>query len=165
MITAFADRERRLLLPVEVAGAIVAAGAIAGFFAWPRRVRVQRAKRVQNEDPIPVARPRVTSGEVEIVQANPGSVEGLEIRYAPDALVRAVRVGAMNSEHKELLMTMDEVQWRALPNAQKQEVLAAARSTWAAKMCADGPDIAYVVMKTERGEIVGRADPHAITVL
>jgi hypothetical protein len=60
---------------------------------------------------------------------------------------------------------MDEVQWRALPNAQKQEVLAAARSTWAQKMCGDGPDIAYVVMKTERGEIIGRADPHSVTVI
>lgn len=107
----------------------------------------------------------MTSGEVRIMQSTPGSVEGLEICYAADALVRSVRVGAMNSEHKELLMTMDEVQWSALPNAQKQEVLAAARSTWAQRMCGDGPDIAYVVMKTQNGRIVGRADPHSVTVL
>lgn len=103
--------------------------------------------------------------DVEIVRPNRNSIEGLEIRYAADALVRSARVGAMNSEHKELLLTMDEVQWHSLPNAQKQEVLAAARSTWAAKMCPAGPDIAYVVVKTERGEIVGRADPRSVTVL
>jgi hypothetical protein len=112
----------------------------------------------------PQPAPRVDVGEVRLVRPNPRSVEGLEIRYNSDALVRAVQVGAMNSEHKELLLTMDAVQWSQLPNAQKQEVLAAARSTWAAKMCGDGPDIAYVVMKTERGEIVGRADPHSVTV-
>lgn len=108
---------------------------------------------------------RVTKEEVEIIRPNIRSIEGLEIRYAADALVRSARVGAMNSEHKELLLTMDEVQWRSLPNAQKQEVLAAARSTWAAKMCPAGPDIAYVVLKTERGEIVGRADPRSVMVL
>lgn len=152
------------MLPLEVGGAVVVAGAIAGFFVWPRRPRVREDVSVPVER-VRLAEPAVTTGEVQIVQANPGSVEGLEIRYGPDALVRAVRVGAMNSEHKELLMTMDEVQWRSLPNAQKQEVLAAARSTWAEKMCGDGPDIAYVVMKTERGEIIGRADPHSVTVL
>jgi hypothetical protein len=93
------------------------------------------------------------------------TVEGLEIQYQAQGLVRSVRVGAMNSEHKELLMTMDAVAWRALPNAQKQEVLAAARSTWASKMCPDGPDIAYVVLKTETGEIIGRADPHSVRIL
>jgi len=113
--------------------------------------------------PAPAQRARV--GEVQLVHPKPGSVEGLEIRYSSDALVRAVRVGAMNCEHKELLLTMDAMQWSRLPNAQKQEVLAAARSTWAAKMCGDGPDIAYVVMETDRGEIVGRADPHHVTVL
>lgn len=124
----------------------------------------RRSRAVQT--PAGIAKPpRVTSGEVHIVHSTPGSVEGLEIRYGADALVRSVRVGAMNSEHKELLMTMDEVQWRSLPNAQKQEVLAAARSTWAQRMCGEGPDIAYVVMKTENGEIVGRADPHSVTVL
>lgn len=149
------------MLPLEVGGAVVVAGAIAGFFAWPKRPR-----GVEPSPAPPVIAPSsVTTGEVRIVQANPGTVEGLEIRYGPDALVRSVRVGAMNSEHKELLMTMDEVQWCSLPNAQKQEVLAAARSTWAEKMCGEGPDIAYVVMKTERGEIIGRADPHSVTVL
>lgn len=149
------------MLAVEVAGAVVVAGAIAGLLSWPRRARVHDEKPAEAA---PV-HARVTSGEVRIVHSNPGTVEGLEIRYGPEALVRAVRVGAMNSEHKELLMTMDEVQWRTLPNAQKQEVLAAARSTWAQKMCGEGPDIAYVVMKTEHGEIIGRADPHSVTVL
>jgi hypothetical protein len=95
---------------------------------------------------------------------NAGTVEGLEIRYGEHGLVKSVRVGAMNSEHKELLLTMDEVAWRALPNSQKQEVLTAARSTWAKKMCPDGPDIAYVVVQTEHGRIVGRADPRTVTI-
>ena len=107
----------------------------------------------------------VTSGEVQFMRPNPGSIEGLEIRYAQNALVRSARVGAMNSEHKELLLTMDETQWNLLPNAQKQEVLAAARSTWAEKICNGGPDIAYLIVKTERGQVVGRADPHCVTVL
>lgn len=150
------------MLAVEVAGAVVVAGAVAGFLRRPRRARVHDEKPVEAA---PVVNARVTTGEVRIVHSNPGTVEGLEIRYGPEALVRAVRVGAMNSEHKELLMTMDEVLWRTLPNAHKQEVLAAARSTWAQKMCGEGPDIAYVVMKTEAGEIIGRADPHSVTVL
>jgi len=114
--------------------------------------------------PAPMTVP-VTLGEVQLVRRNPFTVEGMEIRYAADALVRSVRVGAMNSEHKELLLTMNETQWRSMPNAHKQEVLAAARSSWAAKMCADGPDIAYVIIKTESGEVVGRADPHSVTVV
>lgn len=131
-------------------------------FSWLglRRKHVDAAP----QPPVPAPVPRVRVGEVKLVRPNPRSVEGLEIRYSCDALVRAVRVGAMNCEHKELLMTMDGMQWSRLPNAQKQEVLAAARSTWAAKMCGDGPDIAYVVMENERGEIVGRADPHSVTV-
>lgn len=148
-------------LGVEIAGVVVAAGTAAAVF---RRALHRDAPEAPVSRTQPVA-PRVTSGEVEFVRPNPGSVEGLEVRYAPDALVRAVRVGAMNSEHKELLLTMDDVRWHSLQNAQKQEVLAAARSTWAAKMCGDGPDIAYVVMKTQRGEIVGRADPHSVMVL
>lgn len=147
---------------LEVAGVVAVAGAITAILAAVRRPRKPQEGPPPEVVTIP---PRVTSGEVQIVQSTPGSVEGLEIRYGPEALVRAVRVGAMNSEHKELLMTMDEVQWHSLPNAQKQEVLAAARSTWAQRMCAHGPDIAYVVMKTESGEVVGRADPHNVTVL
>ena len=71
----------------------------------------------------------------------------------------------MNCEHKELLLTMDGVAWSAMPNAQKQEVLAAARSTWASKMCPAGPDIAYVIVKTECGEIVGRASPRTVSIV
>lgn len=106
----------------------------------------------------------VVTGSVSIRRPDARSVEGLEISYGDGGLVRSVRVGAMNSEHKELLLVMDEVAWRALPNSQKQEVLAAARGTWAKKMCADGPDIAYVVVQTERGDVVGRADPRSVTI-
>lgn len=148
-----------------IAGALVAvlviAGAAIAYAAVRRRGLARAAEPVRVPLPPPV---RVTSGEVQLVRPNPDSVEGLEIRYGSDALVRAVQVGAMNSEHKELLLTMDEVQWSRLPNAQKQEVVAAARSTWASKMCSTGPDIAYVVVKTERGDVVGRADPHSVTV-
>ena len=106
----------------------------------------------------------VVTGSVEVSRPDARSVEGLEIRYGDGGLVRSVRVGAMNSEHKELLLVMDEVAWRALRNSQKQEVLAAARNTWAKKMCPDGPDIAYVVVQTEYGQIVGRADPRSVTI-
>lgn len=157
-----------MTLGFELAGTLAAAAIVAAGIAARRRAKT----------PAPLAQPaprtvraplretaRVTSGEVQFVRPNPGSIEGLEIRYAENALVRAARVGAMNSEHKELLLTMDETQWNLLPNAQKQEVLAAARSTWAEKICSGGPDIAYLIVKTERGQIVGRADPHTVTVL
>lgn len=128
-----------------------------------RRARL-KLRAVQAPAAAPV-RPPVVRGSVDIVRANPATVEGLEIRYAPDGLVRSVRIGALNSEHKELLLTMDTIAWQALPNSHKQEVLAVARSTWAAKMCPDGPDIAYVVLRTEAGEIVGRADPHSVRII
>jgi hypothetical protein len=118
-----------------------------------------RARRPTVKAPV-----RVETGTVTVHRPNERSVEGLEIRYGSHGLVKSVRVGAMNSEHKELLLTMDEVAWRALPNSQKQEVLTAARSTWAKKMCPDGPDIAYVVVQTEHGRIVGRADPRSVTI-
>lgn len=132
-----------------------------------------RALRPRVPVPAPLAQPAVnaaplrvpaTTGAVSISRPNAASVEGLEITYGENGLVRSVRVGAMNSEHKELLLTMDEVAWRALPNSQKQEVLTVARSTWAKKMCPSGPDIAYVVLQTERGEIVGRADPQRVQI-
>lgn len=113
--------------------------------------------------PAPVERVRAERGSV--IRPNVNTVEGLEIQYQRSGIVRSVRVGAMNCEHKELLLTMDEVAWNAMPNAQKQEVLAAARSTWASRMCPAGPDIAYVVIKTECGEIVGRASPRTVTIL
>jgi hypothetical protein len=151
-----------LLLGAEIALGVVVGIAVVCAVMFSRRAALRRHAR---DAVVNTPAPTVSTGEVRVLHRNGTSVEGLEIRYASDALVRAVRVGAMNSEHKELLLTMDEVQWRALPNAQKQEVLAAARSTWAQKMCGDGPDIAYVVMKTERGEIIGRADPHSVTVI
>jgi hypothetical protein len=129
-------------------------------FAWARF----RLHQTEEDKPDEVTTAVVTTGSVNIVRPNAQTIEGLEIQYGPEGLVRSVRVGAMNAEHKELLLTMDAVVWRTLPNAQKQEVLAAARSTWASKMCPDGPDIAYVVLKTEAGEIVGRADPHSVTI-
>jgi hypothetical protein len=124
---------------------------------------VRSAIRSRRRSKVSAPVPTVT-GSVSIHRPNTHSVEGLEIRYGQHGLVKSVRVGAMNSEHKELLLTMDEVAWRALPNSQKQEVLTAARSTWAKKMCPDGPDIAYVVVQTEHGRIVGRADPRSVTI-
>jgi len=141
----------------------IAAGICIGIllsFAWARF----RLHQAEEDQPDEVTTAVVTTGSVNIVRPNAQTIEGLEIQYGPEGLVRSVRVGAMNAEHKELLLTMDVVVWRTLPNAQKQEVLAAARSTWASKMCPEGPDIAYVVPKTEAGELVGRADPHSVTI-
>jgi hypothetical protein len=151
---------------VEVAGAAAIAAIAAAGLATRRRAKAPATA----EQPAPPVAPqpapvRVRTGETHIVRPSSSSVEGLEIRYAENSLVRTARVGAMNSEHKELLLVMDETQWNSLPTAQKQEVLAAARSTWAEKMCSSGPDIAYVVVKTDRGEIVGRAGPRSVTVL
>ncbi len=161
-----AREEYGLTLGLEIAGSIAAAAIVAAGFAARRRSLVKPAAVLPQRAAAPVAAPvRVTSGEVQLVRPNAGSVEGLEIRYGEDGLVRSARVGAMNSEHKELLLTMDEAQWNRLPNSQKQEVLAAARSTWAEKICKEGPDIAYLIVKTERGQTVGRADPHNVTVL
>ncbi len=129
------------------------------------RLRMRSIKTGAHPKPVAVPLIPVTTGSVNVVRPNTQTVEGLEIQYGPEGLVRSVRVGAMNAEHKELLLMMDAVVWRTLPNAHKQEVLAAARSTWASRMCPDGPDIAYVVLKTEAGEIVGRADPHSVTIV
>ncbi len=133
---------------------------------WTRRPDAQSG--VDTPPSTPPEMPRlvpVVTGAVSISRPQAHTVEGLEIQYGPQGLVRSVRVGAMNVEHKELLLVMDSAVWSGLPNAHKQEVLAAARSTWAAKMCPSGPDIAYVVVKTELGQIVGRADPRAVTLV
>lgn len=145
----------------------VLALAVLVLYAGSRKARRRASVPAPTEPAVvtPVAKPvPTTTGAVSISRPNAGSVEGLEISYGENGLVRSVRVGAMNSEHKELLLTMDEVAWRALPNSQKQEVLTVARSTWAKKMCPAGPDIAYVVLQTERGEIVGRADPQRVQI-
>lgn len=150
---------------------LVLAGVCFGAVATYAWMRVRNACAAVQALPLAApAAPIVTSATVikdavSITRPHTHTVEGLEIQYGPEGLVRSVRVGAMNSEHKELLMTMDAVVWRTLPNAQKQEVLAAARSTWASKMCPEGPDIAYVILKTEAGEVVGRADPHSVRIL
>jgi hypothetical protein len=142
--------------------ALLVLAVIAALGAAVFAFRVLRSRRVAAVPQPPV---QVTRGEVQLVRPNPRTVEGMEIRYGADGLVRAVRVGAMNSEHKELMLTMDGMQWNRMPNAQKQEVVAAARSTWAEKMCGAGPDIAYLVVQTEAGDIVARAGPHSVTVL
>lgn len=151
---------------VVLALVVLAAGIVAAVVRHRRPVRAaQPAPAPAAVVPAAPVQVRVRSGEVEVVRPNARTVEGLEIRYERDALVRSARVGAMNSEHKELLLIMDDVQWNALAGAQKQQVLTAARSTWAAKICGAGPDIAYVILKTERGEVVGRASPSSVTVL
>lgn len=132
--------------------------AIAGFAVVA--ARRSRAPAAAPES----SRPPVVRESISVHRPNTQNVEGLEIQYGDAGIVRSVRVGAMNCEHKELLLTMDEVAWRALPNTQKQEVLTVARCTWAKKMCPEGPDIAYVVVQTERGEVVGRADPSRVQI-
>lgn len=156
-----------MLLALIVAIVIAVAALVTLGIVLRNRTKAAPAPLPQhNGAPKPATvRSRVTAGEVALVRPNPETVEGLEIRYGQDALVRSARVGAMNSEHKELLLTMDALQWNRLPNSQKQEVLAAARSTWAEKICGAGPDIAYLTVQTEGGQIVGRADPHSVTVL
>lgn len=140
-------------------GWVLLAAAAVVTFGWLWSIR-----RVEAAQPKP-APARAVKEAVSIHRPLGTSVEGLEIQYGPRDLVRSVRVGAMNDEHKELLLTMDAKLWRTLPNAHKQEVLTAARATWAAKMCTQGDDIAYVVIQTDSGEIVGRADPHSVFVL
>ncbi len=147
-----------LILAALVAGALLS-------YAWCRRAKTADARPAAAAEPRVAAAPGAVIGSIDIVRPQTHSVEGLEIKYGSRGLVRSVCVGAMNTEHKELLLTMDGLVWRTLPNAHKQEVLAAARSTWAAKMCPDGADIAYVVVKTDSGEVVGRADPHSLTIL
>ena len=141
--------------------AVSACAAAVLTYAW-MRIASRPEKAVV---PVPARMPRAVTGSVSVLRPHGHTVEGLEIQYAPSSLVRSVRVGAMNSEHKELLLTMDAIMWQTMPNAQKQEVLAAARSTWAEKMCPSGPDIAYVIFKTEAGNVVGRADPRCVTIL
>ncbi len=155
----------------EIGWIIVAllAGA-AMTYAWlkrdSRKASISQSPMPHVPEPSPAApEPTVITGSINVSRPARHTVEGLEIQYGPRGLVRSVRVGAMNAEHKELLLTMDEIAWRTLPNSHKQEVLAAARSTWAAKMCPDGTDIAYVIVKTECGDVVGRADPHSLTIL
>ena len=154
-----------LIVPWIVVGLCVCALAVIG-------VSYMRTRSASKPIETPAAQPQeqratvqVISGAVNVSRPKPDTVEGLEIRYGNEGLVRSVCVGAMNVEHKELLLVMDSVVWQTLPNSHKQEVLAAARSTWAAKMCPSGPDVAYVIVKTERGEVVGRADPRCVTLV
>ena len=144
--------------------ALIVACAIVGVAALQRRAAGKVHVLSPAQAPFP---PRVIRGSVpcNVIRRSALSVEGLEIQYDRSNLVRSVCVGAMNSEHKELLLTMDAVQWQTLTNAGKQEVLAAARSTWAAKMCSDGPDVAALIVKTDDGTVVGRADPHSVTLV
>ena len=156
-------------IAVLVAASLLVAFGFAGIvYAW----RSSKVPASVPAPPIPAEIPRTQTdrersdrGSINIIRPETPGVEGLEIQYLRAGIVRSVRVGAMNCEHKELLLTMDALAWSAMPNAQKQEVLAAARSTWAAKMCPAGPDIAYVVVKTERGEVVGRASPRTVSII
>jgi len=54
--------------------------------------------------------------------------------------------------------------WIALSAAARQQAAIAARATWAAKVCSNGPDVAYVTIVTDAGDMVAQADPRAIRV-
>lgn len=93
-----------------------------------------------------------------------GSVEGLEMNLDKGGVVRSARVAAMNDEHRELVLVVNRAKWEALSAAARQQAAIAARATWAAKVCNAGPDIAYVTIVTDGGDMVAQADPRSIRV-
>ena len=93
-----------------------------------------------------------------------GSVEGLEMNLDKGGVVRSARVAAMNDEHRELVLVVNQAKWEALSAAARQQAAIAARATWAAKVCNAGPDIAYVTIVTDEGDMVAQADPRSVRV-
>lgn len=93
-----------------------------------------------------------------------GSVEGLEMNLDKGGVVRRARVAAMNDEHRELVLVVNQAKWAALSAAARQQAAIAARATWAAKVCSAGPDIAYVTIVTDEGDMVAQADPRSVRV-
>lgn len=93
-----------------------------------------------------------------------GSVEGLEMNLDKGGVVRRARVAAMNDEHRELVLVVNQAKWEALSAAARQQAAIAARTTWAAKVCGAGPDIAYVTIVTDEGDMVAQADPRSVRV-
>jgi hypothetical protein len=93
-----------------------------------------------------------------------GTVEGLEMNLDKGGVVRRARVAAMNDEHRELVLTVSQAKWEALSASARQQAAIAARATWAAKVCGAGPDIAYVTIVTDEGDMVAQADPRSVRV-
>lgn len=93
-----------------------------------------------------------------------GTVEGLEMNLDKGGVVKRARIAAMNDEHRELVLIVSGSKWIALSAAARQQAAMAARATWAAKVCSGGPDVAYVTIVTDAGDMVAQADPRAIRV-
>lgn len=93
-----------------------------------------------------------------------GTVEGLEMNLDKGGVVKRARIAAMNDEHRELVLIVCGQKWIALSAAARQQAAMAARATWAAKVCSGGPDVAYVTIVTDAGDMVAQADPRAIRV-
>jgi len=93
-----------------------------------------------------------------------GTVEGLEMNLDKGGVVQRARIAAMNDEHRELVLIVSGQKWVALSAAARQQAAIAARATWAAKVCSSGPDVAYVTIVTEAGDMVAQADPRAVRV-
>jgi hypothetical protein len=93
-----------------------------------------------------------------------GTVEGLEMNLDKGGVVKRARIAAMNDEHRELVLVVSGQKWVALSAAARQQAAIAARATWAAKVCSSGPDVAYVTIVTDAGDMVAQADPRAVRV-
>jgi len=105
--------------------------------------------------------PTLPAGRRAVIR---GSVEGLEMNLDKGGVVRSARVAAMNDEHRELVLVVNQAKWEALSAAARQQAAIAARATWAAKVCNAGPDIAYVTIVTDEGDMVAQADPRSVRV-
>ncbi|MBV9270485.1 MAG: hypothetical protein JO165_05280 [Candidatus Eremiobacteraeota bacterium] len=93
-----------------------------------------------------------------------GTAEGVEMNLDKGGVVKRARIAAMNDEHRELVLIVNGPKWIALSAAARQQAAIAARATWAAKVCSSGPDVAYVTIVTDAGDMVAQADPRAVRV-
>ena len=93
-----------------------------------------------------------------------GTAEGVEMNLDKGGVVKRARIAAMNDEHRELVLIVSGQKWIALSAAARQQAAIAARATWAAKVCSSGPDVAYVTIVTDAGDMVAQADPRAVRV-
>jgi hypothetical protein len=88
--------------------------------------------------------------------------EGATQTFGPQDVLRRLRVGAMNIEHREILAVVDKKAWMSLSNGGRQAVTSMLRASWASRVCPQELDIAYLTVQTDDGEVVARAGPHSL---